>query len=446
MRIGKRGFGARIKGVLRIEFGRERLTSFAGLELIRRFLRRVGFHAALGELEKRAAVGGDFSPRRTILTVVAMLLVGGKRLHHLSFLREDPMVLRFAGLSRAPTERSLGRALARFSFRTWPELDRLAVLVARAALDEVDSRRWTIDIDGSVITTGQRVERAEHGYNPGHRKNPSYYPIVATLAQTSHIIGHQNRSGNVNDSHRSDVFLRNTVRRARNELGLEGVIEVRADSAFFKRNFLRTADRLGLEYTIKVGMWPWLNIRQIVKAKSEREWKWIDRKVGLQGTFATLSIAQWGRVERIAIFRKRVTRKPVKAWQLDLFHPDDGYWEYSVVATNKTLGLRALWAFQAGRGVQEKTIGELKSGYAFAAVPTLNYRANTAWQKLNVLAHNTAVSFQIVTTPTDRPKTPKRTAIFRLQTIATLRFEWLSKAARLIRPRGASVLRLADNV
>ncbi|HVW24891.1 MAG TPA: hypothetical protein VHC69_05945, partial [Polyangiaceae bacterium] len=47
---------------------------------------------------------------------------------------------------------------------------------------------------------------------------------------------------------------------------------------------------------------------------------------------------------------------------------------------------------------------------------------------------------------TDRPKTPKRTAIFRLQTIATLRFEWLSKAARLIRPRGASVLRLADNV
>ena len=446
MRIGKRGFGARIKGDLRIEFGHERLTSFAGLELVRRFLRRVGLHRALGELEKRAELGGDFSLRRTVLTVVAMLLVGGKRLHHLSFLRDDPIVLRFAGLSRAPTERSLGRALKRFSFRTWPELDRLAALVARAALDEIDSKRWTIDIDGSVIATGQRVERAEHGYNPGYRKNPSYYPIIATLAQTSHVIGHQNRSGNVHDSHGSDVFLRNTVRRARTELGLRGVIEVRADSAFFKQDFLRAADRLGVEYTIKVGMWPWLNIRRIVKSKTEREWEWIDRKTGLQGTFALLSIAQWDRAERIAIFRKRVARKPVKAWQLELFNPDDGYWEYSVVATNKSIGLRALWAFQAGRGVQEKTIAELKSGHAFAAVPTLNYRANTAWQKINVLAHNIAVSFQIFATPTDRPRTAKRTAIFRLQTIATMRFEWLSKAARLIRPSGASVLRLTDNV
>ena len=445
MRIGKRGFGARIKGDLRIEFGRERLTSFAGLELVRRFLRRIGLYEALREAEQRVRIGGDFSLRRTVLIVVAMVLIGGKRLHHLSFLRDDPIFLRFAGLSRAPTERSLGRALKRFSFRTWPELDRLAALVARASLDEVDSKRWTIDIDGSVVATGQRVERAEHGYNPGHRKSPSYYPIVATLAQTGHVIGHQNRSGNVHDSHGSAAFLRTTVRRARTEIGLDGVIELRADSAFFKRDFLEAADRLGLEYTVKVGMWPWLNIRRIVEGKSERDWVWIDRKAGLQGIFASLPIPQWGRVERIAIFRKRVGRRPVKEWQLDLFNPDDGYWEHSVVATNKSLGLRALWDFQAGRGVQEKTIAELKSGHAFAAVPTLSYRANTAWQKLNVLAHNTAVSFQIVTTPTTRPKTAKRTAIFRLRTIATMRFEWLTKAARLIRPRGAPVLRLAEN-
>jgi hypothetical protein len=95
--------------------------------------------------------------------------------------------------------------------------------------------------------------------------------------------------------------------------------------------------------------------------------------------------------------------------------------------------------------VQEKTIGELKSALAFAAVPTLNYRSNTAWQKLNVLAHNAAVSFQIATLPTARPRTPKRTAIFCLRSIATLRFEWLSKAARFVRPNGALVLRLAEN-
>jgi hypothetical protein len=65
----------------------------------------------------------------------------------------------------------------------------------------------------------------------------------------------------------------------------------------------------------------------------------------LQGLFAELPIPQWGRTER-------------------------GYWEYSVVATNKTLALRALWHFAAGRGVQEKTLGEVKTGYAFASIPS----------------------------------------------------------------------------
>lgn len=41
MRIGKRGFEARIKGKLRLEFGSEQLTSYAGLELVRRLLGRL---------------------------------------------------------------------------------------------------------------------------------------------------------------------------------------------------------------------------------------------------------------------------------------------------------------------------------------------------------------------------------------------------------------------
>lgn len=140
------------------------------------------------------------------------------------------------------------------SFRTWPLIDRLSVIVARAALDGVDVRRWTIDIDGSVVTTGLQVERAERGFNPHHRKNPSYYPIVATLAQNGHVIGHRNRRGNVHDSHRSAEFLRETVQAARDELGLRGIFETRADSAFFQRDFLGACDRLDIEYAVKVPM------------------------------------------------------------------------------------------------------------------------------------------------------------------------------------------------
>lgn len=441
-----RGFGARIKGDLRVEFGGEKLTSFAGLELVRRFLRSLNFAAELRRTEQKLRFGGDLSFARVVLIVLGMLIAGAKRMSHVSVLKDDPVFLRFAGLSRAPSERSLSRTLKKMTHRTWPELDRLAVLVARAALQSVDAKRWTLDIDGSVLTTGLQVERAKRGFNPHHRKNPSYYPILCTIAQTGHVLGHKNRRGNITDSHGAAAFLRENVRTVRDELGFAGVVEVRVDGAFFKRDFLAACDGAGVEYAVKVPMMPWLNLRAIVKKHRAGDWIWIDRKIGVQALDTVLPIPQWNRTERVVIYRKRLNHRSPKSHQLDLFNPDDGEWEYSVVATNKTLQPRALWHFQNGRGVQEKTIGELKSGFAFASIPTNRYSANTAWQKLNVLAHNVMTTFQLATTATEKPRTLKRTTTHLLRSVTTLRFEWLAKAGRLLRPGGAPVLRLADNV
>ena len=99
-------------------------------------------------------------------------------------------------------------------------------------------------------------------------------------------------------------------------------------------------------------------------------------------------IEPWNITVRIAIYRKRVRHRTAKNFQLDLFSPDDGYFEYSAVATNKSLTVQRLWYFAAGRGGQEKTFAELRSQFALDVVPTKSYAANSAWQQLNVLAHN----------------------------------------------------------
>jgi hypothetical protein len=445
VRIGKRGFEGRVKGELRMEFGSEKLTSHAGLELMHRFLRQIGFFAALRASAKKLSFPGDLSFGTLVRLVVGLLIVGAKRLRHLAFVGDDPLLQRFVGLLRVPTERSLGRALTRMGWRVWPALDRLSQQLVRAGVERLGLRRWTVDIDGSVLTTGLQVERAERGFNPHHRKNPSYYPILATLAQTGHVIGHRNRRGNVHDSHRSAEFLHQAVRTLRDELGAQGVIETRVDGAFFQRKFLEACDWERVQYAVKVPMWPWLHLRGVVQQQRESAWQWIDRQAGVQGLYAWLHIAPWDRIERIGIYRKRVGHEPVKGKQLELFNPDDGYWEYSVVATNKRVDLRTLWNFQNGRGMQEKIIGELKSGLAFGSIPSQTYSANTAWQKLNVLTHNLLTTFQLRTTATPRPRSLKRTALYVLRSAATLRFEWLNRAARLVRPNGANVLRLADN-
>ena len=121
-------------------------------------------------------------------------------------------------------------------------------------------------------------------------------------------------------------------------------------------------------------------------------------------------------------------------YQLDLFSPDDGHFEYSAVATNLTLSPRALWNFIAGRGAQEKTFAERKGEFALDAVPTNHYAANSAWQQLSILAHNLTIGFQLHSNlATAKPNTAKRTYSYWLVSIKTLRFTIINRAARVAR-------------
>lgn len=445
MRIGKRGFAARIKGDLRVEFGQERLTSHAGLELFRRFLRKRGLAAHLRRSEQRLPRRGDLGFVPLVLLVVTMLLVGGRRLRHVEFLGDDPLVRRITGLRRVPSRRTLARRLGALRKVDLAEIDRLILVSAADTIEGQAFPRLTIDIDGSVLSTGLTVTGALRGYNPHHRKNPSYYPITATVAQTGQTLSHRNRPGNVHDSYRAGDFLRTTVTRLRETLASPTLLEVRTDSAFFQRDFLEACDRLGVEYALKVPMWHYLNLRGLVKTVDPNLWQTVSRVAQVEGIFLQLEVPFWNRSEHIAIYRTRRSHKPVKGTQLDLFNPDDGYWEYSVVATNKDLGLLALWQFMNGHGVHEKTLAELKSGFAYDQIPTRDWQANTAWQKLNLLAHNINVGFQVDLLRRPRQRTAKRTASFAISTIRTVRFEWLNRAARLVTPAGAQILRLATN-
>ena len=156
-------------------------------------------------------------------------------------------------------------------------------------------------------------------------------------------------------------------------------------------------------------------------------------------------IEPWNITLRIVIYRKRVWHKTAKNFQLDLFSPDDGYFEYSAVATNKSLTPKNLWAFAAGRGAQEKTLAELRGQFALDVVPTNDYAANNAWQQLNILAHNLCRGFQLDTIAENKPPSPKRTYMYVLHSVRTLRFLIISKAGRLVRIGGRNVLRMSRN-
>lgn len=440
MRLGKRSCQARVNSDLRIEFSEQRLTSYSGLELLDRFLRVLDLNGRLRRAFGKQRIGGDYSLLSMIRLLLGLLWIGGRRLSHVEYVRRDPLVCRLARLRLLPDQRTLSRWLKQFTYRSVRVLAELNAQLVSETLRRLGCRRVTLDVDGSVVSTGFQVAWAQRGFNPHHRKVPSYYPILAHVAQTGQILAVKNRPGNVHDGKRAEYFIRDVLRQARKELGVVVTFEFRLDAAFFQRPVLEELSRRGTEYALKVPLVPWLGLRDIVK-RCER-WHTLNAEISYSET--TLPVACWEMQLPVVLYRRRVGHETRKNFQLDLFLPDDGHYEYSAVTTNKQIGAVALWHFMAGRGAQEKTLAELKDGFAFDSVPTNHYAANSAWQQFSVLAMNLLRRLQIQTTAAARKRTRKRTFLYVLESIKTARFTWLNVAGRLVATNGVSCLRLSD--
>ena len=439
MRLSKRSIRAAVKGDLPITFSDEKISAHGGLELVRRYLVAIDLAGRLRALFRDTALDGDFGAVRIAMLLIGLLVIGGLRVTHLAFVGTDPVLLRFAGLHLVPTDRTVVRWLKAF---TPPLLERLGDLIRDLVYEQIERCRLvrlTIDLDGTVLRTGAKVDGAERGYNPHHPKDPSYYPLTAHLAQLGQILRVWNRPGNVHDSHNAAGFLRVLFADLRARFGHRLFLELRMDGAFFHPEIFAFLDGERVDYALKVPMWKWLGLLPVIA--SRRRWTRVDAYV--EGFATTLHIDRWGRTERVVVYRKRVSHESRKNFQLDLFSPDDGHYEYSAVATNKTLAIPALWHFMAGRGAHEKTLAELKSQVAFEAIPTNDRYANAAWQLLSALTLNLVRSFQIETGAARRPRTLKRTFDYVFQSLSTLRFELIQQPVRLARPGGRSQLRFA---
>jgi Transposase DDE domain group 1 len=372
---------------------------------------------------------------------LALPYVGARRLEQLQYLVGDPLVRRCAGLARVPTARTVSNWLRRFTPETLRPLVRLNQELVLETLARLDVPRLTLDVDGTIVRTGATVAWAFRGFNPHHRKDRSYYPLLAHVAPTGHILRIKNRPGNVHDSKQSAAFLRELIDGVRGRRGRGLPREFRMDAAFFQRDVLRLLAARGGGYAIKVGYWSWLPLKPL--AAERRPWHAL--APGVTGFEHLLAIPPWNLRLRVMIYRKHVQHESPKNFQLDLFPPDDGHFEYYAVATNLPLSLPALYAFIGGRGAQEKTIAELKGEFALDVVPTRHSGANGAWQQLSVLAYNVARSFQLDTIATPRRRSRKRTYAYVLRSMRTLRFLLITRSGRLTRIGGRNVLRLAQN-
>lgn len=436
MRFRRALLGRRVKAQLQFRYRSSGLTSFSGLELIRQYMVGLDLRRRIQDGVGRRLPATDYGVASMTLLLLALIVTGGRRLRHLKYLQQDPVVGRFCGLARMPTDRTVARWLAGFDAVHVDGLLKLNEEVAADVIRQLDLKRLTLDVDGSVVSTGLKVEGAKRGFNPHHRKVPSYYPITAYEAQSGQLLRVENRPGNVHDGKASVDFIRDLIDQVRCDLPGVKHLEFRMDGAFFLKEILGLLESRRVDYAIKVPFWNWLDLKE--RIATQRRWRRVDDEVSYFE--ARLNLKPWQRRERVVIYRKRVRHVSRKNYQLDLFDPDDGHFEYSAIVTNKTLGGRHLWHFMCGRGAHEKAYGELKNGFAFDTVPSQSYHANCAWQVIAVLAFNLTRGLQAAIATADRGITAKRRARVLLKSIHTLRFEWINRAGLLVRPNGQATL------
>jgi hypothetical protein len=427
---------ARVKSDFAITFSDERITAYGGLELFRRYFAAIDL---AGRLRRALGDAGDYGAVRLVLCVIGLFLAGGRRLAHLAVLARDPVVLRLAGLTRMPSDRTVARWMAGSAQTVIEAVASVVRDVAHDAIEALGLARLTLDLDGTVLRVCGAAEGAERGFSPHHPKDRSYYPLTAHLAQTGHLLRVWNRPGNVHDSHGAVGLLRTVLAELRERFGRHHRLEVRLDGAFFHPEMLAFLDGETLGYAIKVPLWKWLGVREKIAGRTR--WTRVDGSVS--GFATTLDLPQWGRRQQVIVYRKRVFHETAKNFQLDLFNPDDGHYEYSAVATNLELGVGALWHFMAGRGGHEKTLGELKQQLAFDAIPSRDQQTNVLWQQISILTHNLVRSFQLCLGASARPLSRKRTFLHVFRSLQTLRFTLIHQPARIVRPAGRPELRFA---
>jgi hypothetical protein len=117
MRLSVASLRRVVKGDLTIEFVPQALTSYGGLELLRRYLRRIELVGRLRDAFR--GLRSDYGGARLALVILALFYVGARRLEHLRFLGSDPLVARFCGLARLPTRRTVANWLRQFTHERW---------------------------------------------------------------------------------------------------------------------------------------------------------------------------------------------------------------------------------------------------------------------------------------------------------------------------------------
>jgi len=380
------------------------LVSCAGLVPVIALAQRCGLATLLAERLKIAAKGGANAATK-ILALVAGMVCGADSIDDMDLLRHGGMRRLFAGV-RAPS--TLGTFLRLFTFGHVRQLDAVAAgLLARltAATPVLpDAHQVTfVDIDDTVRQTyGYAKQGAGRGYT-GIKGLNALLAVISTPTSAPLIAATRLRRGSTNSARGAAKLLADALTTARRAgaggLDGQGLLLVRADSAYYGQNIVAACRRAGARFSVTARLTPtviraissideqsWVPIQYPNAIYDEDEQRWVsDAEVAEVAFTAFTNRRKTEHVTARLIVRRvrRVNPTTIPTGQSEMF----AVYRYHAVFTDSTEPMLAAEATHRDHAIVEQVIAELKNG-PLAHLPSGVFTANAAWLVCAAIAHN----------------------------------------------------------
>ena len=404
------------QGILpfKIERTEEQITPRSGLAMFAEVIRALGVKQKVEEHFPKPGSNRGYEAWSYIEPVLLMLEGGGRHIEDLREIRDDAALKQLVGMQEMPSLSTYGDWLVRMGAGGGVAAARaVAAAVTEKILGRTGTPDHTLDVDATVIEAEKR--EAEWTY----KKVRGYQPMLGFLAETGLCLTHEFRKGNRPAHHGAVRFLKRCLKLCRK------IRRLRSDSAFYQADVLVWCEEHGIGYTITADQDE--AVKEVIK--TERDWTALRDKDGKP------TDREVGTAVHVMTKKSEPFRLVIQRWrdpQLPLFQKPE--YCYYVIATNRDeLSSEEVIRFHNERGQAENEIKELKIGFGMEQMTSGDYRANALWFALGVLTYNLTLAEKLLFLDPE----------WKTKTVATLRWQIIETAGRVIRHGRRLILRLA---
>jgi hypothetical protein len=414
------------------DFQARNLTAYGGLLPVATMLEQLGFQQLIEENLTIKRQTRSMPVFRFLLGMILACYVGFSRLHHLRFLKREPMLTGILHVAELPPQSTFWRFLASLHLGIARQLLavqwRMRERVWAAANVQLDT--ITIDTDTTVHTLFGNQMGARKGYNPKNKGKKSYQPILSFIAETREYAAGALRTGDRPDGREIATHLDAVAK------GLPATVKhvyARADSGFYCREAIEAYEKKGWHYIVVAR-----KTARLIEQLQMAEWKPSPRTDAEEQCEFLYQPEGWAKAHRFLALRYARAEEYEKPEQYQLF--DTPQYIYRVFVTDMDKALDLLVWFYNQRAGAENLIKEANNDAGLAAHPSNRWIMNANWFQIAMLAYNLNCWLQLFHREENATvETMKHT------TLATARLRFLFLAARIWRHAGRVGVSYSDH-